>query len=195
MFDKAQRASNQPDKRLLIIEELDEKAKAGGYYLTDIFLVDDQHTTIMALEAITGHRRDAQGNESSTVPRREKFKLRTLDGQPLGRVRVGVRPMRADQIRLARLRGEDEDVYEEYPAEFECSGPEAAMLLSRYGYGISWPKTTHEASAIRKDKDSRGEPVVPNWRWRLVEVGHPMEKKAQADYDAFAKRHNLKKGK
>lgn len=170
-------------KRKNVERELDEAVKNGGYFLTDVLLAKDRDASQMAIELITGTSVDASGNRNYRPPRDEVFRFRTIDGSPMGRVRMGERSMTASERRVAKLHDEDTAYYKEFGKVLELKGREAVSLAKRYGYQLSQPGVLRKGAQARGDVDSWGRPVKVRPRWRIVEVGHRFEKQADRWYE------------
>lgn len=175
MFEGLEKVRNLELRRERIEDELD-----NGYLLSDV-LVAEMSVRVQALEIIQGIERDRDNRQVRTgQPREERFRLMTVDGKPLGNVKVGQRTKKISSTKLSEMamRGESPDIMKEYPSSFEVDGERAVYLMSQYGYGFIEPRFRRRHAANRQEKDSYGNDVVPIDRWRLVEYGSRFARQA-----------------
>ena len=188
MFEMAA-AEQRPDKR---IELIDDELDRGGWTITDVLLLEDQGLQVDVLARIHGLRRLPDGtlqlDEHRADARDARITLRTVDGKPLGRVKVGLIGMSAREQRraeqLGSIPGEGAYHMREFPAEFTVRTKLAVHLLQQWGYGIARPRWCNRHAEGREEKDAHGKPVRRIDRWRLVERGSSMERLAIQRGDA-----------
>ncbi len=156
------------------------------YKITDVLLLEPQDQ-IEIMELIQGVvRKGGRPEAHPEQARAETFRLRTVTGEPLGKVKMGLDPdfsgTTRDERRLHRV-GLSPYIYREFPAEFSVNAAVATMLLTQFGYMIARPRFTNRNAELRGEKDANGHPVKPRSRWLLVEVGSVLEQRAREARD------------
>jgi len=158
----------------VIVDRLDK-----GYSITDVLLIPNDSHRVAALEIIQGITLyHGTPIPSQNQARKEVFRLMTVDGEPLGKVKVGRRykdrkgrGFSSRELDRMAMAGKTPDIFQEYPAEFDAESPMAAFLLDRHGYGLFVRRYRRRSGPSRKEMDGHSKPVVPIDMWRLVEVG------------------------
>lgn len=182
VFAKSLRFIRIPgERRKAIRAYLDEHP---GYSISEVILLEPQDQ-IEIMELIQGTIREGgRPKPRPDLARTETWRLRTVDGAPLGRVKMGIDPdwsgTTRDQRRLARI-GRTPYMYRDFPAVFEANAATATLLLTQLGYGIARPRRTNRNAEVRGEVDANGSPVRSVDRWRLVEIGSILEQQAAAE--------------
>lgn len=167
MFENLSGIRNPADRREALIDELDT-----GYQLTDVMLSGTAHR-VAALEAIQGIVIERSRPMKLEPERPEQFRFATVDGEPLGKIKIGgqLRSIPADKLLQMHQRKQSADIFAEYPADFEVGGERAILILNRHGFGFPEPRYYCRHAQGRKELDAYGNPVIAIDRWRVVEVG------------------------
>lgn len=167
------------ERRRAIVSYLDSHP---DYHITDVLLLPTE-PQVEILEVIHGMVREGgRPRVRSELARDEQFRIRTVNGKPLGRVKMGFDPSftgtTRDERRLART-GATPYLYRDFPAEFVVASPVAVYLLAHFGYGLASPRKTCRNAVLRDEKDACGRPVLGQDRWLLVEAGSVLEGRAR----------------
>lgn len=182
MLESLVQMSNRPDqRRAAITAELD-----GGYKLSDLLILPPQAQE-EALMVVLGIVLDGGfQRKESLLKRDEVFTLRTVSGEPLGEVKLGMDPSKKWTVREERSRamlGETPELRRTFPARFTVPAETAITLLRKYGYGMVRPRHSCRSALNRDEKDASGAKVVARDRWLLVEEGSRFEELAQKNGD------------
>lgn len=182
MFENLKTFTIPRDRRKYISRELDAHP---DYKITDIMMLDIQERT-WVLEVINGTINDGQTKPEvdGTKIRQEMFTLRTVDGEPLKNIKVGITDgYTTKESKRLHMMGDSEYEYKDFPAQFQCSASLAVYLLSQYGYGMVYPRhfRRHALSPAYQHKCADGTPVVARDRWKVVEVGSMFEERARKE--------------
>jgi hypothetical protein len=173
-LEHVQRITVASERDRAISEVLDR-----GYHLSDVLLLDTQQQDDV-LRVIMGCVSDGGLQRlDPMLARSERIKLRTVDGKPLGRVKLGLKPMSTREARRLHMAGGSEEITREFPAEFEVEPVIAIHLLRTFGWGLIQPRHRNRNAERTGEKDAHGQPVVSRDRWRLVEVGSDFERRAR----------------
>ena len=180
-LDAAAKIENPQARRDAIERELD-----GGYLLTDVMLAEPS-PRVAALELIQGIIIERGRPIHTGMERDERFRLATVDGEPIT-VKVGAtqKSVPADALQRMHQRGETVDRFATYPPVFELNGSRAVLVLSQHGYGMIEPRYRRRHAEGRQEKNSYGQPVCPIDRWRVVEIGSIMARRAADELVAKA---------
>jgi hypothetical protein len=178
MFESVRGIAIPDDRRRAISDELDR-----GYHLSDILTMLDRQQAVEALEVINGIVVDGgHPRVESSIRRTETYTLRTVSGEPLGPVRLGMDPTKRWTSREQRSRamlGETADLVRSFPARFTVGSEVAIYLLTKFGYGIARPRFFRRSALNREEKDASGRRVTPTDRWLVVEEGSRFEAAAE----------------
>jgi hypothetical protein len=182
MFEEIRTLTIPAERRRAIEAELDR-----GYTLSDVITLHDRQASTEALEVINGIVVEGgHPRQESAIRRTETFTLRTVSGEPLGPVRLGMDPTKSWTSREQRshaMLGETADLIRTYGARFQVGAEVGAHLLRQYGYGIARPRYFRRSALNREEKDASGRRVTPTDRWLLVEEGSRFEAAAEAAGD------------
>jgi len=189
MFDGLERVISPVDRKDGIEAELDR----GDYLMTEVMLADDR-CKVEAMEMIQGIGKDEDGRQVPGFERQERFHLMTVDGKPLGAIKVGQNPrsLTTKKLKAMEIRGKNADIIRTYPADMpSLSGKEAALILHFYGWGlVPGERYRRRHGRNRRELDAYGNPVSAIDRWRVVEVGSIFAKDAADDRCRFAAKAN-----
>ena len=180
LFARIKEVRVKHDRRRAIADYLDAH---GGYLISDIMMLPSD-AQVEVLETVNGITRVGGKPTIERLDiRPDTFSLRTVDGQPLGKIKLGFDPSwrgttTRDARRLARL-GRSPYLYKEFGAEFSTMAAVAVPLLTQFGYGIALPRIACRNAELREETDSAGRAVRSVDRWRLVEVGSAFEAQAR----------------
>jgi hypothetical protein len=156
---------------------------ADGWTLSDVLTIEHPVIQTEMLEVLNGYVREGgRPRQYDGLRIDARIKLRTVDGEPLGRVRMGLDPRKRWNVRQQRskaMRGETIDLYREFPAEFEADIPTATHLLRHFGWGIHTPRYFARNAELRNEIDAHGGKVKRRDTWRLVESGSLQEELAR----------------
>jgi hypothetical protein len=175
MLEGIEKVRNPAERRGVI-----ERALSGGYLLTDVLSLP-MALSVEVQEIILGIVHDSGGRQMrSGFGRRDTIHIQTVDGKPLGRVKIGQQPHSITTTKLTEmeLRGDSPDIFEEYGADFDLDPERAIMLLKHLGYGLNAQRFRRRLSAARGEQDSHGREVSPIDGWRIVERGSRFARKA-----------------
>lgn len=172
-LETAAKIENPQARRDAIERELD-----AGYLLTDVLLAEPS-PRVSALELIQGIVIERGRPIHTGMERDERYQLATVDGEPIT-VKTGSlqKSVPADALQRMHQRGETVDRFATYPPVFELGGSRAVLVLSHHGYGLVEPRYRRRHSEGRQEKNSYGQPVTAIDRWRVVEIGSIMARRA-----------------
>lgn len=168
MLEGLEKIRNPSERRSTI-----ERALDGGYQVTEVLLLP-KAVSVEVQEIILGIIKDSAGRPMHTGNGRyDQIRLMSVDGRPLGAVKVGQQPHSISTGKLAEMeaRGESPDIMVQYGADFDVLPERAIMLLHSMGYGVASRRWRCRSASSRKEKDAHGRDVKAIDEWRLIERG------------------------
>jgi len=175
MFDRLAEIRVPKERREAIEAILD-----GPHFLSDVLDIRSGALQTEVREVLCGIKRTGRVAEfryDLMSPRR--YRLRTVDGQPLGPWRTGLVEGTSVELDYRERLGLSLDRTIDLGAVIECDAHLGLTLLDRAGWGIVVPRHYRRNAAVMGVTDARGKPVGPYDRWRVVEVGSAYEQRAR----------------